>query len=488
MITVLYAAFTAIVVYGIRAISSGGQNSQLINIVATIICLIAPIIMAQQEWDDHDRSTKRLAPDVAKDYLESCAKNAILFTFGDNDTYPLWYAQEVEGVRPDIRIINNSLLGIDWYINQLRYKVNESDPIDVIWTPEQIEGDNRNYLTYQADPSKPQDKYYPLYDVMKNEMGRQVLDEETGRDVGPQNFGEKRFSIPVDTAFVRKNGTVNANDSVLSEIRFEIPAQSGRAPYIQKNDLAILNVIAANNWKRPIYFTSPYGSLGFGEYLRKDGLTYRLVPIKTQRPQDKWIINQRVGLARDLNIDSAAKNVGEKFVFTSGKGTYFDEENRRHGLSIRSAFAETAGDLADVGRKEEALKIINKCASLIDPKDLPHAMISRDGSHNLYGLMYLEACYKAGNMQLAEKVKQDMRKDIQQQRSYYNYLKDEREDLFAGLETESRNNEIMSMILDDIEKTYSPKSQTNVPVEGKNQTIITNIKDSSKQKDSSMKK
>jgi hypothetical protein len=394
----------------------------------------------------------------------------------------------VEGVRPDIRIINNSLLGIDWYINQLRYKVNQSDPIDVIWTPEQIEGDNRNYITYQADPSKPQDKYYPLYDVMKNEMGKPVIDEETGRDIGPQTFGEKRFSIPVDTTLVRRNGTVNANDIVVPEVNFELPPQGNRAPYIQKNDLAILNIIAANNWMRPIYFTSPYGNLGFGDYLRKDGLTYRLVPIRTQRPQDKWILNQRVGLTRDLNIDSAAKNVGEKFVFTSKKGAYFDEENRRHGLSIRSAFAETAGDLADAGRKEEGLKLINKSASLIDSKDLPYAMISRDGSHNLYCLLYLEACYKAGNLQLAERVKQDLKKDIQQQRSYYNYLKDEREDLFTSLETEARNNEIMSMIVDDIEKAYTRKPQTNAPVEGKNQTIVTNIKDSSKGKDSAAKK
>ncbi len=111
--------------------------------------------MGQQEWDDHDRSKKTLPPDMAKDYLESCAPNAILFTFGDNDTYPLWYAQEVEGVRPDIRIINNSLLGIDWYINQLRYKVNDADSVDVIWRPEQIEGHNREIMYYQPDPIIP---------------------------------------------------------------------------------------------------------------------------------------------------------------------------------------------------------------------------------------------------------------------------------------------------------------------------------------------
>ncbi|MDQ2752180.1 MAG: DUF2723 domain-containing protein, partial [Bacteroidota bacterium] len=122
-------------------------------VAATVICLLAvPVLMGQQEWDDHDRSHKQLARDVAKDYLVSCAPNAILFTFGDNDTYPLWYAQEVEGIRTDIRVINTSLLGIDWYINELRYKVNQSNPIDVIWSAKQIEGRNRDISVYKAAP------------------------------------------------------------------------------------------------------------------------------------------------------------------------------------------------------------------------------------------------------------------------------------------------------------------------------------------------
>ncbi|MEK7199565.1 MAG: DUF2723 domain-containing protein, partial [Bacteroidota bacterium] len=140
--------------------------------LATIVCLLAvPVIMAQQEWDDHDRSRKVLSRDLAKDYLESCAPNAILFSYGDNDTYPLWYAQEVEGIRPDIRVINFSLLGIDWYINELRYKVNQSDPIDVIWTPEQIIGGKRDYILYRPKENIPEDRYYDLYDLMKNYVG-----------------------------------------------------------------------------------------------------------------------------------------------------------------------------------------------------------------------------------------------------------------------------------------------------------------------------
>ncbi|MEI2707482.1 MAG: hypothetical protein V9E96_00495 [Chitinophagaceae bacterium] len=166
--------------------------------LATTVCLLAvPAIMAQQEWDDHDRSKKVIARDLAKDYLESCAPNAILFTFGDNDTYPLWYAQEVEGIRPDIRVINSSLLGIDWYINQLRYKVNQSDAIDVIWSADQIEGRKRDYVPYQANAKFPDNAYYDLYDVMKNYVGvdkPEYMDNSRGEPIN--TFPVKKVSIP----------------------------------------------------------------------------------------------------------------------------------------------------------------------------------------------------------------------------------------------------------------------------------------------------
>src|SRR4030095_8660947 len=221
MITFLFAAVTFVITYIVRAVSSGGQNTRTLNIATAIICLAAPLIMAQQEWDDHDRSRKTLAPDLAKDYLESCAPNAILFTFGDNDTYPLWYAQEVENVRPDIRIINTSLLGIDWYINQLRRKVNDADSVDVIWTEEQIEGHNREYVRYRAKGD--QNTFYDLYGVMKQELGKPAIDPETGRDVGSSVFPVSRIGVPVDVTAVRANKTVNPEDSVVSPMVFEIP-------------------------------------------------------------------------------------------------------------------------------------------------------------------------------------------------------------------------------------------------------------------------
>ncbi len=496
MVAVLYVIFTMVVTYGIRAISSAGQNAKMLSISATVICMAAPVIMWNQEWDDHDRSKKTLAPDMAKDYLESCAPNAILFTFGDNDTYPLWYDQEVEGVRPDVRIINNSLLGIDWYINQLRSKVNDADGVDVIWSPEQIEGHNREYLQFQQQGSP--NTYYDLYDVMKNVIGDSVkyIDPDTKRDVGPQTFPVKKFTVPVDTALVRRNGTVNPDDSVLSQLKFELPADKNA---LGRNDLIMLNIIAANGWKRPIYFTSPIGDLGFGQYLRKDGLTYRLVPIITKSPQSNWVVEQELRKIRFLGGTSIRDNnsnfmyntLMKNFVFggANKKGIYFDEENRRHLLDIRETFAEAAGNLADLGRKEDAQRLLNKIETGVYPKYFPYGLASRYDSHNQITLIYLEACYKAGMKDLAEKVRVALRKDLEQQRSYYQYIKTEKPDLYGSFErSEDPANDAMLDILDAIEKKYAPEVQTKQNINTSPPILKATNSDSAKKKDSSKQK
>ena len=409
------------------------------GIVAGLVCLLAvPVIMGQQEWDDHDRSKKVLARDLAKDYLESCPKNAILFTYGDNDTYPLWYAQEVEGIRPDIRVINNSLLGIDWYINQLRYKVNESDPIDVIWTPEQIQGRNRDYVVYNPRNNVNPNTYYDLYDVMKNVVGS----DDPSMKVAMQN-GEslnflpaKKFKVPVDVKTVETNQTINSTDSV-SDLLIQIPENKN---YIMKNDLAILNIIAANKWKRPICFTASYtaSELGFQNYVRKDGLTFRLVPIKNNT---------------GFNTDWMVDKLMNKFAFASAniKGVYFDEQNRLHLNTIRSAYAEAAGALSDQGRKDEAKKVLTKADENILQANLPYAMVSKNNQHNYFNFRFLEACYKAGDMPLADKVSKALHKDFDQQIRYYNDLPENKQD---AMRQEIMGAQQMVQMLNMLEQNY----------------------------------
>ena len=375
--------------------------------LATVICLLAvPAVMAQQEWDDHDRSQKKLPGDLARDYLESCAPNAILFTYGDNDTYPLWYAQEVEGVRPDIRVINISLLGIDWYINQLRYKVNQSDSIDVIWSKEQIEGSKRDGVYYVPSPSIPEDRYYDLKDMMKNYAGSDDKDKMVqGRDGEWYNtFPVRKMAIPVNLETVRKNGTVTDRDSVLSEVRFEIPKSA-----LFKNDLALLNIIAANEWKRPIYFTNPRSDLGLSDYIRVDGLTYRLVPVKNSQINTNWVQDKLMN----------------KFVFGNAdkKGVYFDEENRRHLSSLRSTYADLALSLSAEGRFEEAKAALHKADKMLNESNFPYGLANRFNMHNRSSLVFMQACVQAGDTELAKKVGDAVKKDLRQQIAYYQSLK-----------------------------------------------------------------
>jgi hypothetical protein len=382
--------------------------SNIANYAAAAICALAvPVLMASQEWDDHDRGKKTIARDLATDYLESCAPNAIVISYGDNDTYPLWYAQEVEGVRRDVRVINSSLLGIDWYVNQLRYKINESDPIDAIWTAEQIEGAKRDGVYFVPNPAFDQNQFMDLYTLMKDWAGSDdpLKTRPVGEGMTISTYPTKKVTVPVDVNLVKSNGTVNADDSVVSELRFEIPKS-----VIQKNDAAILNIIAANKWKRPIYFTSERIGLGFDRYVRQDGMAYRLVPVEGDDVNRAWVADKMMN----------------KFVFGGANkpGVYFDEENRRHLNSIRLAYATAAASLADHGKPEEARKLLQKCDQNMLEENFGYGMVSRFQQHNYISLQFLEAAYKAGDTTLAQKVSRGVKKDLEQQLVYYAKLGD----------------------------------------------------------------
>ena len=437
-----FYAFAVWIGLGVMMITEWIQkkfNATTAAIIATVVCFLAvPCIMGQQEWDDHDRSNKTLARDLAKDYLESCAPNAILFTFGDNDTYPLWYAQEVEGIRRDIRVINYSLLGIDWYINQLRCKTNKSDAIDVLFTPEQIEGRKRDYVTYKALPGVPTDQYMDITDILKNYIGSDdpARMEDRGDGSFLNIFPTRKFSIPVDRNAFVKDSTFSASDSLLSEVKFDMTKGS-----IYKNDLAVLSIIAATKWKRPIYFSSPFSELGFQKFLRKDGMSYRLVPMEGSNFSADWSFNVMMN----------------KFAFGGADkpSVYYDEENRRHLISIRSAFAETAGFLVDKGRKADAIKLLEKADKGTAPQNFPYGMVSRNNMHNRASLMFMDACFKAGDTTLGNKVSKAVETDFKQQINYYNSLTGTNSENMASEKKEAEN---YLNAIKQIKEQYAPKA------------------------------
>ncbi len=449
------------VLYVRDLLSKGIKNTAMAGYVAAGLCTLAvPVLMANQEWDDHDRSKKTMARDLAIDYLESCAPNAIVISFGDNDTYPLWYAQEVEGIRRDIRVINSSLLGTDWYINQLRYKINMSDPIDPIWTPEQIEGSNRDIIYNVPKPGIDPNQYMDLYTMMKDWAGSDDPSKTVqGKDGSTLNiFPSKKASIPVDINVVRQNGTVNANDSVVSAVQFEIPKD-----YLFKNDAAVLNIIASNKWKRPIYFTSQDGGgLGLNQYIRQDGLTYRLVPVKAE--------------PNELNVNGSWAYDKMTNKFKSGNcdvmGVYFDEENRRHLNSIRLAYAQTATYLADNGQKDSARKLLQKCDKMMLQENFPYGMTSRGQMHNKFSIQMLMAAYKAGDTVLADKINKSVKKDLDQQINYMSHLDDNKQGMIMAYD--GSDVQRLLMYLQQLEMQYkNPQPVTPAETPGAGQIKAT---------------
>jgi len=388
--------------------------------LATAICLLAvPVLMGFQEWDDHDRSTKTIARDVAKDYLESCAPNAILFTVGDNDTYPLWYAQEVEGIRTDVRVINLSLLGVDWYIDQQRVKVNNSPAVPMSWTPDKYRGETRNFIRYFDPGNIPQDKYFNLKEIIAF-MGNDDPNAKVNtQDGGSENFlPTRQLFIPVDKEQVLKDGVVSAADSarILPQVPFKISKN-----YLVKNDLAVYDIIATNNWKRPIYFTSPT-DLGLNDYLRPDGLTYRLVPLAKEPNNDP------IGMDINVNREVMYNNMMTKFAFGGAQtpGTYFDEPNRKMLLYLRQAFAKLGVAMAADGKKAEGLKALNYMDANILDENYPYAMTSPGNMHNYTSLQVAYAYYQAGDAKKGDAIADKIIKDCNQQLRYYNQLPDNR--------------------------------------------------------------
>lgn len=360
--------------------------------LASVLCLVAvPVLMAAKEWDDHDRSNKTLALATAKNYLNSCEPNAILFTEGDNDTYPLWYAQEVEGYRTDVRIINISLLGIDWYIDQLRFAINKAAAVPIIWKPEQYRGEKRNYIQYEPNPSIPQDRYVNLAEVL-NYVGQ---GDVPGRPQSGNQFPTKNFAIPVDKALVQQNKILPAGDTSVVADQVQFTALPRNVAY--KNDLGILNIVAANAWKRPIYFANsidPDHYEGLEEYLQLEGLAYKLVPVRTP--------GSTVNAPLRVNIDKCMDLVLNKLEFGNAQRTdvHYDQTNRRMLNTQRVLAFQLADALVRMNRKDDAVKVLRHVVKNISEKSYPYMITQEDKAM----ILIADAFIKAGGKEDAKMI------------------------------------------------------------------------------------
>ena len=431
-----FYAFAVWIGLGVFVVKGWLEKIRYSNALTAIACLGAvPLLMAFQEWDDHDRSHKTLPLSIAADYLESCAPNAILFTFGDNDTYPLWFAQEAMGVRPDVRVVNTSLLGIDWYLNQLRYKINQSDPIDPIWDARHVAGTGLDFIVFQH--TRPVSGYVDLETMMRDagsDDPHYMVQNQEGDSFN--TFYSHQVSVPVDTALVRRNGTVMPGDTVQTNVQFEFYQNT-----LDKGTAAILNIIAANHWKRPIYFTYAYDDLGFASWLRQDGLTYRLVPVKNQSVNTNWMEDKLLHVFTFGNADHP--------------GVYFDEENRHHLLTLRNAYINLALNLDGAGRRTEARQVLEKCDRGMNTGNMPYGFCSRYGNdHDQTSVKFACAAYEAGDSTLGDRVVSAVRKDCHQQVIYYEALPPWYRNLGNDLEYEYQTAGALLKELHQVDSTF----------------------------------
>ena len=339
--------------------------------VAGLLCFVAvPVVLGAQNWDDHDRSGRYLARDVAFDYLNSCAPDAILFTNGDNDTFPLWYAQEVEGMRTDMRVCNLMLLNTDWYIDQMKCRTYGSAPLPVT-LPVKKYYDGINNQLFIVEKTKDPVDISTIIDFVKsdNKATKVQVSSTEILDIIPS----RTIRIPVDKAKVLASGTVKPEDAdkIVPYIDIKLKGNS-----ILKSQLIVLDILAHNNWERPIYFVTGYhnDALGLEEYFQLEGLAYRLVPIKSQNKN--WLDYGRI------NTDILYQNMINKFVWggANKKGVDIDYNHIRTLIVVKARlnYARLAKALSSEGKNEKAIETLNKCMEALPLEKIPYDPYTAD--------------------------------------------------------------------------------------------------------------
>jgi hypothetical protein len=374
------------------------------SVLATVLCLLlVPTLMAKENWDDHDRSRRYTARDVATNYLNSCAPNAIIFTNGDNDTFPLWYAQEVEGIRTDIRVVNLSLFNTDWYIDQMKRAAYDAAPIPSSMTWDKYKQGTRDYVLIR-DNNKG---YVEVKDVVN------FIASDSDKTKGFTRNGEKadycptnKLKITIDKDDVISKGVVpeSYRDRIVDEIKWELKGNG-----FSKNEMMVLDILANFNWERPIYFAITVGSgnfMGLEKYFQLDGLAYRFVP---------YLANSTDGQTGEIATDIMYDNLINKFKWGNMQdpSIYLDETNMRMTMNFRNNFARLSDALINKGEFDKAEAVIDKCVEIMPNEAIPY---------NYFNLPLAEGYYRIGKVEKAREVISILTDTYFDELDYYNSI------------------------------------------------------------------
>ena len=370
--------------------------------LATLV--LVPGIMAAENWDDHDRSGRYTTRDLGANYLKTCQPNGIIFTNGDNDTFPLWYNQEVEGVRTDVRVCNLSYLQTDWYINQMKRKAYESDPLPFSMTEDKYRQGTRDIVYLMDNPRISRES------IGLKEAVNFLADDNPATKLRQADnaayLPKKVISFKVDKEAVIRNNVVRPQDydKIVDTITIDLSDRN----YIPKDEMMILDLLATNNWERPIYWAITVGAakyMNLQDYFQVEGFGYRFVPIKGDSLEDRLTFGT---VATDLMYD----NLMNKFEYgnMNDPSVYIDENNARMMTNIRNTFNRLASGLNAEGKKDSAVAVIDRCFELI-----PQQVVQFE----FFSLGLIENYYRAGAPEKGKKFLQDAFESFDDELNYF---------------------------------------------------------------------
>ena len=366
-----FAIWIGLGVYAIYEWCKKYFNPSAVAVASTIVCMSVPTILAAQNWDDHDRSKRLLTRNIAMSALDSCAPNAILFTNGDNDTFPLWYMQEVEGYRTDVRICNLSLMGTDWYIDQAKRKAYDGEPVPIRMTKEMYQMGTRDFLVAFSKIKEPQDLKRVMQEIYKPENNKRESEIAT-----------VNFYLDVDKEKVLKNGTVAAEDAdkIVDRLVWRLPASTlyqtngvDSIMIISKAYIAMMDILAHNNWERPIYFvstTSDDAFLGLNKYLQLEALAYRLVPIEIEK-------QSYLSYAGGVNSSVLYDRLMNKYDYSqfADKTIFLSEDYTRTASNIKLFFGRLMETLVQENKMDSAVNAMDRCYKWFPSYNIPYTAL-----------------------------------------------------------------------------------------------------------------
>ena len=413
---------------------TGNASAQTVRTAAasavSLVCLGVPALMAQQNWDDHDRSHRRTAVELARNYLNSVGQDGILITHGDNDTFPLWYAQEVENVRTDVRICNTSLLGTDWHIDQMKYACNESAPLPLtVGMDQYLYGTNELVFIYDV-----RDTVISIKDVMRVfKHPRAKVELTSGKMV--DYIMSRKISVPVNKENVIKYGILDEKYAgmIPDEIVLEMPESK---TFITKPELFLLDLLSNYQWDRPINMLSMGGDLDIGQksYLMYEGFSYKLVPIKGPMSSSEPGLTDTEDLYRKMT---------EVFSWDAlSRDDYFVDYQNLYTfcgvMSQRNLFLNAAEKMMDEGRSDRALEMLDMCERNVPEYNFPLDMTYLGFSNEYMVLRMISLYYDLGQGDKARSMAARFADELMDSAgfflSFYDYRPDEFNTVFTYIQ------------------------------------------------------